>query len=58
VPTGGISGSGITISGLYVCRVYRDATSGDDDYNRDAGLLFVDFHIEMDSVGSKTEMAK
>ena len=58
---GTISGAGIdTVSSMLMCRLFRDATGalGTDDYDDDAGLLEVDFHIEFDSTGSRTEYAK
>lgn len=59
IPTGGVSGSGLTISAMYVCRVFRNATdAADDTYTDDAGLLGIDFHYELDTMGSKTETSK
>jgi hypothetical protein len=57
---GTISGSGKTISSMLVCRLFRDATGtgGTDDYDDDAGLLEIDFHYEIDTMGSRTETAK
>jgi hypothetical protein len=55
-----ISGSGKTISSMLVCRLFRDATGAGatDSYAADAGLLEIDFHFELDTMGSKTETAK
>jgi hypothetical protein len=57
---GTISGTGKTLSSMLVCRIFRDAggTGGTDDYDDDAGLLEVDFHIQIDSFGSDDEYAK
>lgn len=43
------------VSSMLSCRLYRDATSSlaTDDYNDDAGLLEMYFHIEKDTVGSR-----
>ena len=46
------------ISSMLICRVFRDATHTDDDYNDDAGLLEIDFHYEIDTVGSREMMSK
>jgi hypothetical protein len=55
-----ISGSGKTISSMLVCRLFRDAAGvgGTDDYDDDAGLLEIDFHYQVDTIGSRTETAK
>jgi len=57
---GTISGSGHTMSSMLICRVFRDATStgGTDDYDNDACLLEIDFHIQKDSWGSTLEYTK
>lgn len=51
-----ISGTGKTISSMLICRLWRDGTGVGltDDYTNDAILLEVDFHYEMDTVGSRT----
>lgn len=54
----GIDGTNKKISSMLVCRVFRDATNGDDNYNYDAGLLEIDFHYEIDSLGSEEEYVK
>jgi hypothetical protein len=45
---------------MLVCRLFRDAAGvgGTDDYDDDAGLLEIDFHYEIDTIGSRTETAK
>lgn len=52
----GISGTGKTISSVLICRIWRNSNS--DTYNADAGLLFVDFHYEIDTMGSRAEYSK
>lgn len=55
---GAISMAGITtISSMLICRLFRDATGsgGTDSYTADAALLEVDFHYEIDSLGSNNE---
>jgi len=48
------------VSSMAVCRVFRDATGAlaTDDYDNDAGLLEIDFHYEVDALGSRTEYVK
>lgn len=56
-----ISGTGIdTVSSMLICRLFRDATGAGatDDYGADVGLLEVDFHYQIDTIGSRTEYAK
>ena len=53
-----ISGSGVLtdVASMLICRVFRDAAA--DTYADDATLLEIDFHFEMDSVGSASDFAK
>jgi len=53
-----ISGTGLGISTVLICRLYRDATNGNDTFGNEVGLLGVDFHIEKDTYGSRTEFTK
>jgi hypothetical protein len=47
------------ISSMMVCRIFRNATDAvDDTYDDDAGLLEFDIHYAMNTMGSKTELAK
>jgi hypothetical protein len=58
---GTISPEGITgVSSMLICRIFRDATGTGltDNYNDDAGLLEIDFHYEIDSLGSQEEYVK
>ena len=52
-PTGGIEGNGKTLSSMLVCRVFRAVGHADDTYSGDAGLMQLDFHIEIDAEGSR-----
>ncbi len=54
----GISATGKTISSYLVCRIFRNATAGSDDFTGTAGLLGIDFHFEVDAVGSRTDYTK
>lgn len=57
----GIVATGMTISSVMLCRLFRDAnaTGADaDDYTADAAALSFDLHIELDSLGSEREYTK
>ena len=56
--SGGINGSGKTLSSMLVCRLFRNSTAGTDTYGGDAGLLEIDFHYQVDSDGSNQEYTK
>ena len=45
-----------SLSSIISCRVYRNVAG--DTYNEDAALLEIDFHYEVDSLGSSTEFVK
>ncbi|MFA7247791.1 MAG: hypothetical protein WC169_11545 [Dehalococcoidia bacterium] len=53
-----ISGADLTISNMMMCRLYRDATHANDTYTGSAALLEIDFHYEVDSIGSRQEYIK
>ena len=54
-----IDGSAITsVSTMLLCRLFRDATDGTDDYPNDAGLLEFDCHFQIDTLGSRLEYIK
>lgn len=54
-----IDGSAIdSVSMMMICRVFRNAAATEDTYTGDAALLEIDFHYEIDSLGSDTEYAK
>ena len=54
-----IDGSGITgISSMLVCRLYRDSSHADDTFTGDAALLEIDFHYEIDTIGSRAILTK
>jgi hypothetical protein len=50
--------TGDTISTVLVCRLFRNSSNAADTYTGTAGLLYIDWHVELDSMGSKTELAK
>jgi hypothetical protein len=55
---GSISGAGIGISTILVCRLYRAASNGSDTFANEVGLLSMDFHYEIDTEGSRSEFTK
>jgi hypothetical protein len=47
------------LSSMLVCRIFRNATDATDDtYEDDAGLLEIDFHYELNTVGSRAITTK
>ena len=57
-PLGIISGAGIGISTILVCRLYRAATNSSDTFSSEVGLLSMDFHYQKDTVGSRSDFTK
>jgi hypothetical protein len=57
-PFNGIDGTGKTISSMLSCRIFRDAANSIDDFTDAAGLMEIDFHVEMDTIGSNEEWIK
>lgn len=55
-----ISKSNSELSGMLVCRLFRDATGAGltDDYGDDAGLLEFDIHYQINSRGSRQPWIK
>lgn len=54
----GVAATGKTLSSIMKCRLYRDPANAGDTYPQDVALLSVDFHCEIDSLGSVTEYSK
>jgi hypothetical protein len=50
--------AGNKVSSILVCRVYRYASDTLDTYASDAALLEIDFHFEIDTIGSREEKSK
>jgi hypothetical protein len=52
--------SGVTLSSMLICRIFRDATGAGltDDYSDVAALVEVDFHYRINSMGSAQEYIK
>lgn len=55
---GAIVGTGKTISSMLACRVFRNSSHADDDLPQAAFGLEVDFHFEIDTMGSRQELIK
>jgi len=53
---GTINGSGKNLSSMLMCRLFRDATN--DDYEYDANIIEFDLHYQADSHGSWQEYKK
>ncbi|MCX6290213.1 MAG: hypothetical protein NT126_00430 [Bacteroidetes bacterium] len=54
----GLSATGKKISSILICRIWRNSVSSNDTYNADAGVLFLDFHYQIDTFGSRAEYSK
>lgn len=54
----GIDGTGKKISSVLICRIWRNSDNAADTYNEDAGVLFMDFHIQIDGFGSRETFVK
>lgn len=53
-----MSGVGKGISSVLICSLTRDGTHVDDTYAGDILLVGADFHLELDTLGSREEVAK
>ena len=53
-----IDGTGKKISSVLLCSIQRTGTHGDDNYGNVIYLVSGDFHIQKDSVGSRTQNVK
>lgn len=53
-----INGAGKTISSVLLCSLKREGTSEKDTYGSAVYLVALDFHIQINSLGSRTELAK
>ena len=53
-----ISGTGKSFSSMLVCRIFRDASNSADTFSKDAGVLEVDFHFQVQSLGTHYDASK
>lgn len=56
--SGGLVGTGKKVSSILICRIWRNSGNTADTYEDDAGLLSLDFHYQIDTVGSRAEYVK
>lgn len=56
--SGGLDGTGKKVSSILICRIWRNSGNTADTYADDAGLLSLDFHYQIDTVGSRAEYVK
>ncbi len=56
--SGGLDGAGKKISSVLICKIWRNSSNAADTYRDDAGLLSLDFHYQIDTVGSRAEYVK
>jgi hypothetical protein len=55
---GTISGSGLGISSMLNCRIFRNSSDATDDLAQDAVGFEMDFHYQIDTMGSRQAFAK
>ena len=55
---GELDGTGKTLSSMFMARIFRDPTDGDDTYAQDTGFLEFDIHYQSDGDGSDGEYTK
>jgi len=53
-----VSGTGLGISSVLICRLFRAAGDAADTFPNDVGLLGFDIHYEQDTQGSREEWVK
>lgn len=46
------------ISAILMCRLFRYSGNASDTYTNSCGLLYVDFHYEINTIGSRSEFIK
>ena len=54
----GLDGTGKKISSILICRLWRNSNNSADTYQNDAGLLSLDFHYQINTVGSRLPFLK
>lgn len=57
-PFSPVSGTGLGISSVLVCRLFRAALGAADTFPNDVGLLGFDIHYEQDTQGSRDQWTK
>jgi hypothetical protein len=56
--SGGMDGTGKTLSSMLICRLFRDGDNAADNYAGSAGGLEIDFHMQINSMGSRLQYTK
>jgi hypothetical protein len=56
--SGGLDGADKKISSILICKIWRNSIRTADTYADDAGLLSLDFHYQIDTVGSRAQYVK
>jgi hypothetical protein len=54
----GLVGTGKKVSSILICRLWRNSGNSADTFQEDAGLLSLDFHFQIDTVGSRAQYVK
>jgi hypothetical protein len=55
---GTVTGTGKTLSSIFMCRIYRDPADVADTFGSSVWLKSADLHVEIDTVGSREPLAK
>lgn len=53
-----ISGAGVDLSSMLICRLFRNPAHTSDTYGQDAALLEFDIHFQANTLGSREEFSK
>lgn len=53
-----LTGSSSGVSSMLICSLTREGTHANDTYDNDIYLIEVDFHLKLDSLGSRQELSK
>lgn len=48
----------MVVSSMLICSLIREGTNKDDTYNSDVYLLGVDFHVPLNTMGSRQDDTK
>lgn len=54
----GMAMTGNTLSSVIAARVFRNSSHGDDTFTGTVAMLYVDFHVEINTLGSREEYIK
>jgi hypothetical protein len=48
----------LNVSSVIMCRFFREGSHPDDTYDFDAAATSIDFHYQLDSIGSDSDISK